>query len=129
MPEDNPTRLGLCEACKEYGTWRVYSPPQFAVLVNNGLVPTNQCLRDLALDARPPKRDRFGNEVVVISADDATIQALLRSVTGAEKRAALRRWKDTASGRVADALVCESCASKTSPNRGFFDRIARAFRR
>lgn len=127
--ESHETRIGLCEACRDYGTWRVYSPSQFAELVDSGLVPTDVRLRDLAIEARPPKRDRFGNEVIVISTDDATIEALNRSVTSTEKRAALRRWKETPASRSRDALVCESCVANASRHRGVFARIAKALGR
>ncbi len=129
MAEQSPeTQVGLCEACQRYERWRVYSPSQFAELVDRGLVPTDGHLLSLAIEARPPKRDRFGNEVEVISADDATIQAINRSVTGTEKRAALRRWKERASGR-SMVLLCERCVATASRPPGIFARLAKALGR
>ena len=127
--EGRPTREGKCVVCETISDECVqYSADDFKRVVRRGLLPPEERHWLLALDARPPKRDAFGNRVVVISTD---MGVLRNSVTAAEERAAVQGWRNTAKKRDTEALLCPICDGRAREFDfpGFFERIAKMFRK
>ena len=105
-----------CHVCLRIGSKCVlYSADDFKRAVRKGFLPPEHCRWELAVDARPPKRDALGRKVEVISAD---FDALKRSVTDAEERAAMQKWKVDAQQRTEMALLCAKCDGDA---REFYD--------